>query len=215
MFLVSKKINLLKESVSIEELKKLTRILFIDDTDQSDLTRYLKSEGWDTEYIPDIEQLGAKNIQNANLLFIDVMGIGAKLKLKDGLDVIKLIKETYPSKKVVMYSTNEKQDYSHPGFDMADKRIVKRGSYDIFITTIMEMSKKMFTWEEAIKASYERIKPYLQFDMTQDQYSKIIFSSIKKNNLDKEKVTKVLKVGFDIFQIAYPFLENVLKKGQV
>jgi DNA-binding NarL/FixJ family response regulator len=214
MLFFKKRMNNLKESVSIDELQRLTRILFIDDTDQSDLIRYLKNEGWDTEYIPDIEQITAKNIQNANILFIDVMGVGAKLRLRDGLDVVKLIKETYPSKKVVMYSTNEKQDYSHPGFEMADKRIVKRGSYDIFITTIMEMSKKMFTWEEAIKASYDKIKIYLQSEITLDQYTKTIMASIKKGKVDKEKITKTLKIGFDIFQMAYPFLEYVLKKGQ-
>lgn len=208
-----KKANPLKEIVSLEELQKLTRILFIDDTDQSDLIIYLKSEGWDAHYIPDIEQITAVNVRNANLLFIDVMGIGSKLKLKDGLDVIKLLKETYPEKKVIMYSTNEKQDYSHPGFEIADKRIVKRGSYDIFMTTIIEMSKKMFTWEEAINCSYDRLKPYLQLEMSKDQYAKVIIASIKRNQLDKEKVVKTLKVGYDIFQIAYPLLENVLKKG--
>ena len=215
MFVFRKKMCVLKESISIEQLQRLTRILFIDDTDQSDLTTYLKSEGWDAECILDIEQITAKNIQRANLIFVDVMGIGSKLKLRDGLDVIKLLKETYPSKKIVMYSTNERQDYSHPGFELADKKIVKRGSYDTFITTIMDMSKKMFTWEEAINASYDRIKPYLQYEMTQDQYTKIIISSIRKNSLDKDKVTKALKVGYDIFQIAYPLLENVLKKGQL
>lgn len=212
MFGIFKKVNPLMEKVSLDELQRLTRILFIDDTDQSDLLKYLKSEGWDADYIPDIEQITGINIKNANLFFIDVMGIGSKLKLKDGLDVIKLLKETYPEKKIIMYSTNEKQDFSHPGFELADKRIVKRGSYDIFMTSIIEMSKKMFTWEEALNDSYNRIKPYLQFEMTRDQYAKVIMSSIKKNQLDKDKVVRALKVGYDIFQIAYPLLENVIKK---
>lgn len=206
-----RKPNKFKETRTIEELKQLTRILFVDDTDQSDLIAYLKSEGWDAEHIFDIEQISARNVQNANLLFIDVMGVGAKLKLKDGQDLIKLLKETYPSKKIVMYSTNQLQDFSHPGFEMADKRIVKRGSYDVFISTIMEMSKKMFDWNEVIKLSYDKIKPFLQFEVTQDQYEKILQSSLKGNNINKEKIVKALRIGYDIFQTAYPLIENAIK----
>ncbi|MFZ2781790.1 MAG: hypothetical protein WAZ31_07090, partial [Rectinemataceae bacterium] len=107
--------------------------------------------------------------------------------------------------------TNQLQDFSHPGFELADKRIVKRGSYDVFITTIMEMSRKMFDWNEVIKLSYEKIKPFLQFDMTQDQYEKVLRTSVKGNSINKEKAVKALRIGYDIFQTAYPLIENAIK----
>ncbi|MFZ2781923.1 MAG: hypothetical protein WAZ31_07760, partial [Rectinemataceae bacterium] len=110
MLSLFRKPNIWKETRSIEELKQFTRILFVDDTDQTDLITYLKSEGWDAEHIFDIEQIASKDVQKANMLFIDVMGVGARLRLKDGFDLIKLLKETYPSKKIIMYSTNQLQD---------------------------------------------------------------------------------------------------------
>lgn len=211
MFSLFKQPDVLKERRTIEELKVLTRVLFVDDTDQSDLINYLKSEGWDAEHIFDIEQISARNVMNANVFFIDIIGVGSKLRLKDGFDLIRLLKETYPGKKVVMYSTNQMQDITRPGFDLADKRIIKKGSYDIFLSTIVEMSSKLFNWDEIVRQSYDKLKPYFQLDMSIEHYEKILRGSVRGNRFDKTKAVKALRVGYEIFQIAAPILENALK----
>ena len=119
------------ETESQKESKVLyksdVRILFIDDQ-QFDIVQYLKGQGWkNTSRIPDAKTLDDPSIRQADIIFVDINGVGLKLRLrKQGRDLAVKIKRTYPEKKVILYSNEEKHDIFDKDIDILDDRISKK-----------------------------------------------------------------------------------------
>lgn len=77
--------------------KKL-RILFVDDEELA-IVNLLKSEGYDVEYWPDVENLDKLCGGKYQIVFLDVRGIGEKYGEKNngnGLDILKYLVEHNP-----------------------------------------------------------------------------------------------------------------------
>lgn len=86
-------------------LKTRINILFIDDEKFENLA-VLKNAGWiHVKSIKDIKSIDCSDIQNADVIFVDINGVGLSLFPKDqGLGVAKQIKLKYPAKYVGIYS---------------------------------------------------------------------------------------------------------------
>ena len=84
----------------LNEIKQLSKILFIDDK-TFPVVDILKDASWvNTKRIKDAESLDQMEIKEAHILFVDIQGIGKKLKFKDeGLGLVIALKEKYPNKK--------------------------------------------------------------------------------------------------------------------
>lgn len=68
---------------SIDEIKSICKILFIDDK-AFPLIDILKTAGWAcTKRIKDAESLDQTEIKEAHILIVDIQGVGKKLKFKD------------------------------------------------------------------------------------------------------------------------------------
>jgi hypothetical protein len=68
---------------NIDEIKRICRVLFIDDH-AFPVIDILKESGWSsTGRIRDVESLDQHEIRDAHVIFVDIQGIGRKLKFLD------------------------------------------------------------------------------------------------------------------------------------
>jgi len=111
---------------TLDEYKNEKRILFIDDESFSVVT-ILKHAGWvHTKRIKDCESLDMQDITEADILFIDVQGVGIELGFRDeGLGLALAIKDKYPTKKVIIYSAETSGDRFHDALKQADSFLPK------------------------------------------------------------------------------------------
>lgn len=111
----------------IEAQKPKTHILFIDDDTKFKTVKMFKDSGWkNTKTVIDIKSIDLPIVQNANIIFVDINGVGKLLKLEyEGLDLAFMIKQKYPEKKVVIYSAKKDSNSFHQAWDIIDARIEK------------------------------------------------------------------------------------------
>ena len=104
-----------------------TRILFIDDDKQFNVVKILKKSGWiHTKLVKDITTLNQQELIDANILFVDIQGVGAEMSFADeGLGLSLAIKDQYPSKKVIIYSAQTKGERFHEAIQKADACLAK------------------------------------------------------------------------------------------
>ncbi|HPJ13407.1 MAG TPA: hypothetical protein PLV00_08475 [Caldisericia bacterium] len=182
---------------SIEEIKGLCKILFIDDKKFA-VVDILQAAGWTkTKRIKDVRSIDESDVSEANIIFVDVQGVGKMLKFKDeGLGLTIALKEKYPSKKVVVYSAEDdgKIETFHKALSVADERLSKNADPYEFQSLVERFSKEAFSFDECIL----RIQKVIQ------QESGLIFErdEIVKNMLkiyNKGKYTE--KTISDVFNL--------------
>lgn len=102
--------------------KKNTKILIIDDEVQFKLPKIFRDSGWiNTKLVPDVNSVNAIEIVEADILFVDVQGVGKELGFKDeGLGLVAAIKTKYPYKKVIIYSVIAEGNRFHDAFNLCD-----------------------------------------------------------------------------------------------
>lgn len=112
---------------SLSAYKNETRILFIDDDVRFKVAKILVKSGWvHTKLVKDAETLDDQDIIFADILFVDVQGVGVALGFSDeGLGLALAIKDKYPLKKVVIYSAETKGDRFHAALRKADSFLSK------------------------------------------------------------------------------------------
>ncbi len=102
--------------------KQNTNILIIDDEVQFKLPKIFRDSGWiHTKLVPDVNSVNAIEIVEADILFVDVQGVGKELGFKDeGLGLVAAIKTKYPHKKVIIYSVIAEGNRFHDAFNLCD-----------------------------------------------------------------------------------------------
>jgi hypothetical protein len=112
---------------NLANYKEETRILFIDDDVRFKVAKILGRSGWKyTKVIKDATTLDDAEILEADILFIDVQGVGVSLGFSDeGLGLALAVKEKYPKKKVVIYSAETQGNRFHSALRKADSFLPK------------------------------------------------------------------------------------------
>lgn len=133
------------EATSVKNLdcrKSETRILFIDDDSKFKVVQILKNSGWShTKTIKDAKSLDCPEIVEAEILFVDIQGVGKQLYFSDeGLGLANAIKEKYPHKKVVIYSAETKGDRFHKALRNVDSFLPKNADPYEFQQLVEELS---------------------------------------------------------------------------
>ncbi|MCC7701651.1 response regulator [Janthinobacterium sp. GW460P] len=122
--------------------KKNTRILFIDDDIKFQVVSILKTAGWkNTKILKDIPALDCFDVNDSNILFIDIQGVGKALGFSDeGLGLALAIKKKYPMKKVIIYSAQTTGERFHQALRTVDYSLPKNSEPYEFIRLIEEYS---------------------------------------------------------------------------
>ena len=183
--LFTKKQRLPKRNLG--EIKNGCKILFIDDR-KFDIVDILKNQdGWkNTSWIKDLDSISQTELVEAHIVLVDVQGVGRKMQFTDeGLGLIVAIKEKYPQKKVIMYSSESqgKIETFHKAWNLADHSLKKTATQYEFNNIIEKFAKESFCLENCIK----RIKSILY-----NEYA----ISMNEQEIEK-KLNKVFTKGFD------------------
>ncbi|QHS59914.1 response regulator transcription factor [Chitinophaga agri] len=131
---------------SLERRKALTKIIFIDDDTKFRVVQILKKSGWiNIKAIKDIKNIDDLVIRDADIVFVDIQGVGKALDCKDeGLGLALNLKQKYPSKKIVIYSAENTGDRFHEALRKADSFLPKNAEPLEFQSLVEQYSKEIY-----------------------------------------------------------------------
>lgn len=115
------------EIPSSDKRKSNISILFIDDkhTDFR-IVSILKKTGWiNTKSVKDVINLDDPKVVEADIIFVDINGVGTTLFKDEGLGLASALKKKYLDKKIVIYSSNPEGDRSHKALREVDEFLFK------------------------------------------------------------------------------------------
>jgi DNA-binding NarL/FixJ family response regulator len=187
---------------NIEDIKRITKILFIDDVKFEAIEKII-SNGWvQCSRVKDIEQIDHPEIENTHIFFVDIQGVGKKLGFSDeGLGLARALKERYPTKSVILYSSEGQRDIFDSTLSIVDARIRKNADTYEFLKLVEKFAKQAFSLEECLT----RIQKYLKQETGQSiEVSTIQINLLKvrtKDGVDIDKVVKAFGVTVKVGKI--------------
>jgi hypothetical protein len=126
-----------------ENTKSTTKILFIDDnhTEYKNVS-ILKKAGWSkTKSVKDVTDLDSPHVIEADIIFVDINGVGLQLFEDQGLGLASALKKKYPNKKIVIYSAENTGDRFHQALREVDHCLPKNADAYQFINCIENLIK--------------------------------------------------------------------------
>lgn len=129
-----------EEKIKTESKKDKSnlRILFVDDQHTKfKMVSILKKSGWkNTHSVKDITDLDDFKAKEADIIFVDINGVGKTLFKDEGLGLASTLKKKYPEKKIVIYSSETKGDRFHKALREVDDCLSKNAEPYQFINLI-------------------------------------------------------------------------------
>lgn len=127
-----------KQETQTKKDKSNLRILFIDDQHTKfKMVSILKKSGWkNTNSVKDITDLDDYKAKEADIIFVDINGVGKTLFKDEGLGLASALKKKYPEKKIVIYSSETKGDRFHKALREVDDCLSKNAEPYQFINLI-------------------------------------------------------------------------------
>ena len=158
----------------------------------------LEKNGWrNIQKVNDISGTDQQEVREAHILFIDIQGVGKKMKLPDeGLGLTVAIKKKYPNKKVIVYSAEDQGQVKafHEGFELADSQLSKNAKSYEFQFRLEKFAKELFSLNECI----ERIKQELIKELGHSPQTEEIIHKIEyiytDDNTSVQNIAKVFNL---------------------
>lgn len=187
---------------SPEELKKVCRILFIDD-EEFNVPDILINSGWEnTKTLPDIESLESLDVREAAIIFVDISGVGHNLGFSgQGLGLISALKERYPHKKVVVYSAQTRGNRFHQGLSDADARLAKNADPFQFERLVERLARESFSLPDFIQRLKEILNRELNIDYSEDEIRRILGRIGNKQDYSSSAIARAFNLQ-DVGSIA-------------
>lgn len=181
---------------SLDEIKQLVKILFIDDV-KFDVVDTMKDCGWlQIKRIKDIDNLDHPDIQDTHIFFVDIQGVGKKLSFSDeGLGLAKAIKEKYPSKSIILYSAQTTGDRFHKTLSIVDATIRKNADTYEFLKLAEKYSKQAFCLTECLLRIQKTIKKETGTQIEIDKIEKDFLKLHRRNNINSSKLASIYNLS--------------------
>ena len=115
---------------SRSDVKQCANVLFIDDDKTYKIVPNLRSAGWNNvNFIRDVKSLDDDNLKKAHIIFLDIHGVGKLMNFEnEGWGLLSSIKETYPHKPVIIYSSTLTHDIFQPAVTLPHGKLKKSAS---------------------------------------------------------------------------------------
>lgn len=196
---LSKKKKISIPTRNLEELKSITKVLFVDDKAFKVIDNIKEKDGWkNVTRVVDVESLSQTEIVESHIIFVDIQGVGKKMNFKDGgLGLIVALKKEYPDKKIVMYSAESQGqiDAFHPAAELVDARLRKTASLYEFSSTVERFAKEVFCLDNCVKHLKLLLRREFNLDKTESEIAEIITNLY---NNDGYKNNKKIESAFNI-----------------
>lgn len=125
------------------DIKSKVRILFIDD-EKFNMINILKKAGWkNIEYKKDLSDLDDNAVLTANVIFVDINGVGCSLFRNQGLGLAAAIKNKHKDKRVIIYSAEPNGDRFDSALRQVDACLPKNAEPIEFMNLIEEYADKL------------------------------------------------------------------------
>lgn len=125
------------------DVKAKVRILFIDD-EKFNMINILKKAGWkNIEYKKDLSDLDDNAVLSANVIFVDINGVGCNLFRNQGLGLAAAIKNKHQDKRVIIYSAEPNGDRFDTALRQVDACLPKNAEPIEFMNLIEEYADKL------------------------------------------------------------------------
>lgn len=127
------------------ERKRLTNILFVDDDTTFQVVKILIKSGWiNTKIKKNLISLDDRFVVDAHICFIDIQGVAGELFPKDqGLGLAGALKDRYPEKKIIVYSSQRTGDRFHEILKKVDATLAKDADPYEFENLVDNFSKEV------------------------------------------------------------------------
>lgn len=120
---------------------RLVRVLFIDNDTRFKIIKILRKYDWiKCDILGDLVEYDLPLLKEADIVFIDIEGVGKKLRPKEqGLGIVVDIHTRYPDKHIVIYSSSTKRDMTHQAFSIATGTLYKESEPSQFLRYIEDV----------------------------------------------------------------------------
>lgn len=191
-----KQMYTLPDEPSIEQIRPRTRILFIDD-EKFAVVENMINNGWtQTKRIKDIDNLNHPEIQNIDIFFVDIQGVGRKLNFTDeGLGLARALKDTYPSKVVILYSAQTQGDRFDKTLTIVDDTIRKNADTYEFIRLTEQWSKEIFSPLRAMERAQHIIKKETGKHVSTEDIEKVLAHQHNNASINADTISKILDIS--------------------
>jgi len=197
-------------SQPLEELRKRTRILVVDDDKNSFPLEIMKKEGYAIDYWPKIENLGTLERGDYDIIILDIGGVAKEYTPDDGLGILEHLKEVNPSQIVVAFS-GQSFDLSKNRFwrladdslskpvnatkckRMIDNLIENRMTADRYWQAVVQILKQEGISDKKLADLENRVANALQ-RRDKENLSKVLNSACDKTEL----VVRLINIGMKI-----------------
>jgi PleD family two-component response regulator len=127
-----------------QQTKASCNILFIDDKHtEFNIVSILKRAGWvSTKAVKDLSDLDDYKVLEANIIFVDINGVGTRMFEDQGLGLAAALKEKHPNKTVILYSADPTGDRFNKKLKIVDDSLPKNAEPYEFISLIEQYSQK-------------------------------------------------------------------------
>lgn len=134
-------------NVSVDDIKNRIQILFIDDKDDFKIIDILREIGYRVDYVPDIVDIDDNKIKNADIIFLDINGVGVAMKFKNqGMGLCGALRSRYgKDKKLILYSGETLGDIFDHDAKQADATLPKDSDLYQFISYITQYGKEVLS----------------------------------------------------------------------
>lgn len=134
-----------KTELTTDDIKARVRILFVDDKDDFPIITMLRNIGYQVEYLSDIVDFDAKPVKYADIVFLDINGVGVAMKFKNqGMGLCGALRDYYGNaKKLILYSGETEGSIFDKDAKKADATLPKDSDLYQFISYITQYGKEL------------------------------------------------------------------------
>lgn len=131
--------------LSPEDVKARIRILFVDDKDDFPIISMLRNNGYEVEYLDDIVDFDAKPVKYADIIFLDINGVGVAMKFKNqGMGLCGALRDYFgETKKLILYSGETEGSIFDKDAKKADATLPKDSDLYQFTSYITQYGKEL------------------------------------------------------------------------
>lgn len=134
-----------KKEPTADDVKARIKILFVDDKNDFPIIGMLRNNGYQVEYLDDIVDFEAKQVKYADIIFLDINGVGVAMKFKNqGMGLCGALRDYFgTTKKLILYSGETEGSIFDKDAKKADATLPKDSDLYQFTSYITQYGKEL------------------------------------------------------------------------